>query len=117
MEHYTKTEHAKLAENKKAWEATEELYVAVRGGIVFSFFLFSSLFLPCLSSFRMVCFFFVNVLVLVVLLLLLLLLLLLFVDAVVALAVVVVTATTTAAVCVIFLLATRLVQSVTGIYF
>lgn len=30
MERYTQTEYGKLAENKKAWEATEEVYVAVR---------------------------------------------------------------------------------------
>lgn len=29
MERYTRAEHGKLAENKKAWEATEEVYVAV----------------------------------------------------------------------------------------
>lgn len=29
MERYTRAEYGKLAENKKAWEATEEVYVAV----------------------------------------------------------------------------------------
>lgn len=29
MEAYTRAEHGKLADNKKAWEATEEVYVAV----------------------------------------------------------------------------------------
>lgn len=30
MEVYTRAEHGKLAERKKAWEATDEAYVAVR---------------------------------------------------------------------------------------
>lgn len=29
MEAYTHSEHARLVENKRAWEATEEVYVAV----------------------------------------------------------------------------------------
>lgn len=34
MEAYTRAEHGKLAERKKAWEATEEVYVAVRREMV-----------------------------------------------------------------------------------
>lgn len=32
MEAYTRAEYGKLADNKKAWEATEEVYVAVSAG-------------------------------------------------------------------------------------